>query len=81
MNSAANNRRVTSVSATIREWSDFALPCGAINPSECYAITNPLERQFRTTNGPVTTSELAAAAGNDGRPTAETRPLLPVTTS
>ena len=29
--------------ATVRELSDFALLCGAINPSECYAITNFLE--------------------------------------
>jgi hypothetical protein len=55
------------VSATIREWSEFVLPCGAINPSERYGVTNLLESEFRTINGAVTTTEIAVADREDGR--------------
>ena len=47
-----------------------------INPSECYATTNFLERDFGTGIRPLTTNELAAPAG-ENRPTFDqTRPIL-----
>jgi len=54
----------------------FNVPYGAINPFECYATTNIPEGDFGTGIGPVTTDELVAAAGKDGRPAGETCPVL-----
>jgi len=53
--------------------SDFAQSCGAISPSECYATTNFLERDLI---GSATTTELAAATGEDTRTAAETWSVL-----
>jgi hypothetical protein len=70
--------RITSVCATIRALIGSVNPTAllATNSSECYAITNFLEGEFRTGIGPVTANDLAAAVGEDGRSPAEIRPVL-----
>jgi hypothetical protein len=67
-----------SFRVAIQELSDFALPSGVARgqSSECYATTNFLEVDLRTGIGPETTTELAAAAGEDGWTAGETCPLL-----
>ncbi len=61
----------------MQELRDFGLRKGvAMNPSECYATTNFLERDPGTGIGSETTTELAAAAGEDRRTANETCPLL-----
>jgi hypothetical protein len=52
-----------------------ATPLLAINPSERYATPNFLE-DIRTGIRSKTTTELAAAAGEDGWTAAETRPIV-----
>jgi hypothetical protein len=47
-----------------------------MNPSECYATTNFLERDFGTGIRPVTTNEPAAPAGENRRTAGETCPVL-----
>jgi hypothetical protein len=67
-----------SALATIRELigSVDTAALVAINPSECYATTNFLEPDFATGIGPVTTNELAAAAGENRWTLDQARPVL-----